>query len=44
MRIPGIQEELLQQHRENKNYLQLSLSVTNPKDYMRIVSYYAGDC
>lgn len=44
MRIPGIQEELLLQHRENKNSLRLSLQVANPGDYMSIVSYYAGDC
>lgn len=44
LRIPGIQQELWQQYRENKNCLRLSLLVSNPKDYMSIVSYYAGDC
>lgn len=40
----GIQEELLQKYRENKNSLRLSLDLPNFKDYMSIVSYYAGDC
>lgn len=40
----NLQNELLQQYRENKNCLQLSLEIPNPKDYISIVSYYAGDC
>lgn len=39
-----IQNELLQKYRENKNCLRLTLDIPNPKDYMSIVSYYAGDC
>lgn len=39
-----IQNELLQQYYENKKYLQLILDIPNSKDYMNIVSYYAGDC
>ena len=40
----GIQNQLLQKYRENKNCLLLSLDIPTPKDYMSIVSYYAGDC
>lgn len=40
----GIQNQLLQKYRENKNYLSLSLDIPTPKDYISIVSYYAGDC
>lgn len=38
------QTELWEQYRQSKNCLPLVLSVPNPSDYMRIVSYYAGDC
>jgi len=40
----GIQNELLQKYKENKNYLLLSLDIPTPKDYMSIVSYYTGNC
>ena len=40
----GIQNQLLQKYRENKNFLCLSLDIPAPKDYMSIVSYYTGDC
>jgi len=40
----GLQNELLHQYRENKNLLCLSLDIPAPKDYMSIISYYAGDC
>jgi hypothetical protein len=40
----GIQNELLQKYRENKYCLPLSLDIPTPKDYISIVSYYAGDC
>ena len=40
----GIQSELLEEYRKNKNCLRLSLDVRNSKDYINIVSYYAGDC
>ena len=39
-----LQKELLHKYRENKNHLQLSLDIPDPKDYMSIVYYYAGDC
>lgn len=39
-----IQDELLKEYRKNKNRLQLSLDVQDPKDYINIVSYYAGEC
>lgn len=39
-----IQNSLWQQYRQNNNCLHLALEILNPKDYMSIVSYYAGDC
>lgn len=39
-----VQNNLWRQYRQNKNYLRLVLEISNPKDYMRIVSYYVGDC
>lgn len=39
-----VQNNLWRQYRQNKNYLRLVLEIPNPKDYMRIVSYYIGDC
>lgn len=39
-----VQENLWQQYHQNKNCLRLALEIPNPKDYMSIVSYYAGDC
>lgn len=39
-----VQEGLWQQYRRNKNCLRLALEIPNPKDYMSIVLYYAGDC
>ncbi|MDR0925374.1 MAG: ribonuclease HII [Hungatella sp.] len=40
----GLQMELLHQYRKNKNFLCLTLDISAPKDYMSIISYYAGDC
>ncbi len=39
-----VQSRLQRQYFQNKNSLQLVLEIPNPTDYMRIVSYYAGDC
>ncbi len=39
-----LQARLSEQYRQNKNCLRLTLEIPVPKDYMRIVSYYAGDC
>lgn len=39
-----IQDNLWRQYRQNKNSLRLVLDIPDPKDYMSIVSYYAGDC
>lgn len=39
-----IQSSLWQQYCQNKNCLRLALEIPEPKDYMSIVSYYAGDC
>lgn len=38
------QKELMEQYRENKNHLRLTLEIPTPKDYMNLISYYAGDC
>ena len=35
-----IQDELHRQYYDHKNQLQIILEAQNPKDYMRIVSYY----
>lgn len=40
----NVQSKLWEQYRENQNCLGLWLEIPNPTDYMRIVSYYAGDC
>lgn len=40
----NIQVGLLEKFRKQKNRLSLVLEIPNPKDYMNIVSYYAGDC
>lgn len=40
----AIQDELLKEYTANRNCLQLILDITNPHDYISIVSYYAGDC
>lgn len=40
----SVQSRLQRQYFQNKNSLQLVLEIPNPTDYMRIVSYYAGDC
>lgn len=37
-------EILWHQYYQNKNCLRLVLEIPNPKDYMSIISYYAGDC
>ena len=39
-----IQDSLWRQYFQNKNCLCLILEIPNPTDYMKIVSYYAGDC
>lgn len=39
-----LQGSLWQQFLKNKNSLRIILDIGNPKDYMSIVSYYAGDC
>ncbi len=40
----GTQSELVEKYRENKNYLQLSLDIPTPRDYMSIVFFSIGDC
>ena len=41
---PALQDRLRERHSRNKGMLPLTLSVPGRADYMRIVSYYAGDC
>ena len=38
------QRRLKDQFKDNKNCLPLNLEFDTPEDYLRIVSYYAGDC
>ena len=40
----SVQEGLMEQFRQSGKYLRLALEVPDPGDYMRIVSYYVGDC
>lgn len=40
----AIQERLLRQYRQNKNSLKITLDIPLPSDFLKIVSYYAGDC
>ena len=39
-----IQNKLMNEYRKRKNSLPVLLNVPDPRDYMSIVSYYAGDC
>lgn len=39
-----VQNSLWERYRQNKNCLRLVLEISNPRDYMNIVSYYIGDC
>ena len=39
-----VQEKLAEQYQQNGKCLPLSLVSEEPKDYMAVVSYYAGDC
>ena len=40
----SIQRELEKQYQQNGRCLPLTLFFEKPKDYMAVVSYYAGDC
>lgn len=40
----NVQNNLWKQYFQNKNCLRIVLEISDPKDYMNIVSYYAGDC
>ena len=40
----SVQEKLAEQYRQTGKCLPLSLVFEEPKDYMAVVSYYAGDC
>ncbi len=41
---PAIQLELKKQFEKSKKRIPLTLSFKNPKDYLKIVSYYIGEC
>lgn len=43
-RQPQLYQSLRQRHSENGGILPLTLRIDDPGDYMRIISYYAGDC
>ncbi len=40
----SIQHEMEKQYQQNGKHLPLSLEFEEPKDYMAVISYYAGDC
>ena len=40
----SVQERLMEQFRQSRKCLRLVLEVPDPGDYMRIISYYVGDC
>ena len=39
-----IQKKLMAEHSRNGSFQKLKLEIKNPKDYLRVVSYYCGDC
>lgn len=39
-----VQKELFDKYKSNKNCISLSLDITNPKDYMKLVFYSITDC
>ena len=39
-----VQHALTQQYQKNRKLLPLSLTFDEPKDFMDVVAYYAGDC
>jgi hypothetical protein len=39
----GIQNELMKKHKKNNDFLQLSLDISSPKDYLDIVYFTIGD-
>ena len=39
-----LQHELEDQYRRNGKHLPLSLVFDDPRDFMAVVSYYAGNC
>lgn len=39
-----VQNSLWKQYLQNGKCLPLILEIPNPKDYLSIISYYAGDC
>lgn len=43
-RQDAVQQRLQEQYLENGKCLPLTLEFDNPKDFMSVVSYYAGDC
>ncbi len=40
----AVQREIKRQYQRNGKCLPLALVFEEPKDYMAVVSYYAGDC
>ena len=38
-----LQNKLLKEHKKNKDFLELSLDITNLKDYINIVFFTIGD-
>ncbi|MCI8429902.1 MAG: ribonuclease HII [Lachnospiraceae bacterium] len=40
----SVQERLMEQFFQSGKCLRLALEIPDPGDYMRIVSYYVGDC
>ncbi len=39
-----MQNSLWEEYHQNRDCLKLALEISDPRDYMSIVSYYAGDC
>lgn len=39
-----LQDGLRAQHRQNRGALPITVVIPNGRDYLRVVSYYAGDC
>ncbi|RGY97035.1 ribonuclease HII [Clostridium sp. AM58-1XD] len=39
-----IQQDLRKQHKENKNYLRLTLDTPNYDDYLKLVYFFISNC
>lgn len=43
-RNPALQQTLHGRHAANGNYSKLALEIAQPRDYLSLVQFYAGNC